>query len=197
VAAEIEPMQRLVVYSDYVCPFCYLADSVVARLRGEGLQCEYRAFELRPAPAPLIDGDNDYIQRAWTESVVPLAARLDVEIHRPKIHLRSQKAHEAVAFARERGRVDEMHAAVFRAFFLQGMDIGRIDLLVGIGEALGLDRTELRVALDIDRYTEAVLAVERSAVQEGIVGVPTFITESGERMVGVQSYDALRVALSA
>jgi predicted DsbA family dithiol-disulfide isomerase len=190
-------MQRLVVYSDYVCPFCYLGDSVVARLRSEGLQCEYRAFELRPAPAPVIDGDSEYIRRGWTQSVEPLAARLGVEMHRPVMHPRSRKAHEAVAFARERGRLIEMHTAVFRAFFLQGMDIGRIDVLMGIGEALGLDRTELKVALDIDQYTDAVLADEQSALLEGIVGVPTFIPESGERLVGVQSYETLRAAVGA
>jgi predicted DsbA family dithiol-disulfide isomerase len=161
------------------------------------LECEYRAFELRPAPAPLIDGDSEYIRRAWAQSVVPLAEKLGVRIERPQLHARSRKAHEAVSFARERGRFEEMHAAVFDGFFVQGQDIGRIDVLVGIGEALGFDRTELKVALDIDQYTDAVLAEERSAVQAGIVGVPTYITESGERLVGVQTYDVLRAAVSA
>lgn len=190
-------MQSLVVYSDYVCPFCYLGDTVVARLRGEGLECTYRAFELRPAPGPLSDGDSEYIQRAWTQSVVGLADRFGVNIELPMSQPRSRKAHEVVAFARERGRFEEMHAAVFAAFFVRGSDIGRIDVLVGIGEALGFDRTELKVALDIDQYTDGVLAEERSAVEAGVVGVPTYITESGERLVGVQTYDVLRAAVRA
>ncbi len=189
-------MQRLVIYSDYVCPFCYLGDSVVARLRGDGLLCEYRAFELRPAPAPIIDGDSEYIRRGWIQSVEPLAAQLGVDIKRPVMHPHSRKAHEAAAFAREHGLATEMHEAVFRAFFVQGLDIGRIDVLVGIGEALGMDRTELKVALDIDKYTDAVLADEQAAVHEKIVGVPTFIPETGERLVGVQSYESLRAAVS-
>jgi predicted DsbA family dithiol-disulfide isomerase len=195
--AKFTSMQHLLVYSDYVCPFCYLADAAVQRLRAEGVACAYRAYELWPSPAPLPDAHTDAAARRWSEVIEPLARELAVDIRRPLVQPRSRKAHESVAFARERGRFDDMHAAVFRAFFVQGADIGRIDVLARIGEELGLDRTELKVALDIDQYTEHVLSDERAAAAEGIVAVPTMLTERGERIVGVHSYEELCAALGA
>jgi predicted DsbA family dithiol-disulfide isomerase len=189
-------MQQLVVYSDYVCPFCYLADAVLQRLRAEcPLACVHRAFELRPAPAPTGDPNEDTLVRRWSEQVEPLARELGVEIRRPAMQPRSRKAHEAVAFARAHGRFEDMHAAVFRALFVQGADIGRIDVLVRLGAALGLDRTELKVALDIDQYTDAVVAEEHAAAAAGIAVVPTLLTARGERIVGVHTYEELCAAL--
>ena len=46
---------RLVAYSDYLCPWCYVADVRLHRLQEEldgGLEIEWRSFLLRPQPDP-------------------------------------------------------------------------------------------------------------------------------------------------
>ncbi|HET9983047.1 MAG TPA: DsbA family protein [Longimicrobiales bacterium] len=185
-------MPRLVVYSDYVCPFSYLAEAGLARLRTEeGLEVEYRPFELRPAPAPLPDPADPALAESWERTILPLAETLGVEIRRPRVEPRSRKAHEAAAFAREKGVFPAMHDALFRAFFRDGRDIGRIDVLVELGVELGLDRTETRVVLDVDRYAPEVEAAELEAVRRGILGVPTFVAGDDE-LVGLQPYSVLR-----
>lgn len=183
----------LVVYSDYVCPFCYLAEAMLARVRADvEVEVEHRAYELRPAPAPLPDVRAGFYLQGWLSTVLPLARALEVPVtETPPIMRRSRKAHEAMAYARENGAGDAMHTALFRAHFVDGRDIGRIDVLVEIGSALGLDPTGLKVALDIDAHTERVEADEREALELGLEGVPAFRHED-EILVGLQPLETLR-----
>lgn len=169
---------RFLVYADYVCPFCYLAEPSLARLRHEGVNIERRAFELRPAPHPLPDLRAPSYGQVWASAVQPLADQLGVAIRLPDHAVRTRKAHEAAAFARAHDRLEAMHAAIYHAYFLEGRDIGRIDVLVAIGTSVGLDATDLRVELDVDRWTERVEADEAEAAALGITGVPAFAREA-------------------
>ena len=57
------------VWSDYVCPFCYLEESILKRLAqedGEGLTIRWRAFELRPYPVPTLDPNGTYLRDIWS-----------------------------------------------------------------------------------------------------------------------------------
>ena len=65
--AETAPI-RIVVWSDYVCPFCYLERPVLERIRserGETVEIDWRAFELRPEPEPTLDLNAEYLHRVW------------------------------------------------------------------------------------------------------------------------------------
>jgi predicted DsbA family dithiol-disulfide isomerase len=183
---------EVVVYGDYSCPFSYMTEALLARLRSEeGVRIEHRAFELRPAPAPLLDPKGEGLVRHWDSTVLPLARELGVEIRMPPVQPRTRKAHEAAAHAREAGQFEAMHASLYRAFFVDGADIGRIDVLVQIGEGVGLDPTGLKVALDIDQQTDRVLADQAEARARGIAAVPALL--SGDRqMIGLHHYDAIR-----
>ena len=85
-----------------------------------------------------------------------------------------------------------MAAALYAAYFGEDRDIGRIDVLVAIGRGLGLDRSALKVALDIDQYTDAVAAEQREALRRGLRGVPAVVRADGEALVGWRPYEELR-----
>ncbi|MGH7505655.1 MAG: DsbA family oxidoreductase [Longimicrobiales bacterium] len=185
----------VVIFSDYVCPFCYVAEAAIARLRADGVVVQRRAFELRPPSSPLPDLDAGHYRAAFERAVLPLAQRAGVEIRFPALATRTRKAHEAAAHARDAGKLEAMHDAIFRAYFVEGRDIGRIDVLVAIGESVGLDRTGLKVALDIDKHAERVAADNALAAAFGITAVPAFVRErdSGhEIQLGAREYRALR-----
>jgi 2-hydroxychromene-2-carboxylate isomerase len=130
--------QRLVVFADYACPFCYLADTSLARLRRErGVDVDAAAFELRPVGTPLPAPDEPWLREEWRRVVQPLADRLGVPMRLPSFATRTRKAHEAVAYAREAGAFPAMHEAVYRAWWRHGRDIGRIDVLMEIGGVRG------------------------------------------------------------
>lgn len=152
----------------------------------------WRAYELRPEPAPALDPRGDYLQRVWTNSVYPLAERLGIEMRLPPLQPRSRRAHEAAHWAREAGRFEEMNAAVFRAFFERGEDIGDAAVLASLAAGLGLDGEALRRALESRRFEPAVLADEREAEGLGVSGVPAFVADRKAALSGVQSVESLR-----
>ena len=189
--------QRLIIFADYVCPFCRLADTAAARLREEGrVAVDGAAFELYPTGTPVPDSD-----AAWPHSVERLAAELGVPIKRPAAMPRTRKAHEAAAYARSEGKHADMHAAIYAAYWQDGRDIGRIDVLVDIGRESGLDPTRLKVALDIDQWTEVVEQDEIRAARLGLSSVPAYVltgvSDTGTPVaadirVGLQRYEELR-----
>lgn len=189
---------RITVFSDYVCPFCYLEEPDLARVReeyGDKVEVDWRAYELRPDPVPTLDPDGEYLHRVWNASVYPMARSLGMTLRLPPVQPRSRKALEAAEFARERGKFDEMHTALFKAFFEDGRDIGDVETLLEVGESVGLGRAELRAALEEGRYTEKVVADEELARLLDVTSVPTMLVtaaseppEKGERITGAQPY---------
>lgn len=166
------------IWSDYVCPFCYLELPAVNRLQqafGAQLDVLWHAFELRPDPVPTLDPDGEYLHTVWNRSVYPMAQRLGMHIQLPPVQPRSRKAFEAVAFARDAGRFDAMHLALFRGFFEQGRDIGDSAELLSLAQESGLDSAALQAALDDGRYTQQVLQDERQAQALGMTGVPLML----------------------
>lgn len=169
---------RIDVWSDYVCPFCYLELPPIRRLQEQyagQVEVLWRAFELRPAPKPTLDPDGDYLHTTWNRSVYPMAAERGMRLELPPVQPRSRLAFEAVAHAREQGRFDAMHEALFRAFFEDGRDIGDPKVLGDIAIECGLDRQRLAEALDSGCHTAAVHADQQLAYSLGVAGVPIMV----------------------
>lgn len=196
---------RIDIWSDYVCPFCYLELPSIRRLqeRHEGqVEVLWRAFELRPEPKPTLDPDGEYLHTTWNRSVYPMAAQRGMHLKLPPVQPRSRLAFEAVAHAREQGHFDAMHAALFRAFFEDGRDIGNPAVLADIGAACGVERQGLAEALGSGRHTAAVHADQQLAGTLGVAGVPIMVFRPAgagwERAFGVSGavpYETIEAAL--
>lgn len=192
-AVEIE------VWSDYVCPFCYLELPEFARLQREipYATITWRAFELRPDPVPTLDPDGEYLHRVWGQSVYPMARERGMTLRLPPVQPRSRLALEAAEFARTHGRFDAMHDALFRAFFQDGRDLADPAVLRDAAVSAELDANALQAALTAGEHTAAVLEDERLAHALGIGGVPGMLVHRGDRgrarrVSGAQPYGALR-----
>ncbi len=98
----------------------------------------------------------------------------------------------AAEFAREQGRFDEMHLALFRAFWEQTGDIATIAGLKEIGAACGLQPEALGAALEEGRYEELLDASRREATQVGINGIPAHVVGMKFLVMGAQPYDTLK-----
>jgi predicted DsbA family dithiol-disulfide isomerase len=193
---------RIDVWSDYVCPFCYLDEPTLDRIQeefGSQVTIEHHAYELRPYPVPTLDPKGDYLHNSWTKVVYPMARMRGMTLRLPPIQPRSRRAAEAAEFARSKGLFREMHLALFRAFFEDGLDLNDIDILVDVGAKVGLDRQELRAALETGQFTERVLADEALAHRLGINVMPTMLIgradeplEKAVKVTGAQNYPALR-----
>jgi predicted DsbA family dithiol-disulfide isomerase len=195
------------VWSDYVCPFCMLEEPVldeVAATYGDDVAIRWRAYELRPDPVPTLEPDGEYLRTTWARAVYPMAEQRDLPLRLPPVQPRSRLAHEAERFAREHGHGDAMRRALFRAFFVDGRDIGDVDVLLEVARGAGVDADGLRTALDTGRYTDAVHADQLEAGSIGIHGVPAMLIGRAGAPVsqsllvsGAQPFEAVRSAIES
>ncbi len=102
----------------------------------------------------------------------------------------SRLAQELAKWAESRGRGDEFHDAVFRAYFVDGKNIAKIDELVGLAKSVGLPDREARTALQLRGFRKAVDADWSRAREMGISAVPTFVVNH-RTVVGAQPYEVL------
>jgi predicted DsbA family dithiol-disulfide isomerase len=186
------------VYSDYVCPFCFLAEfPLLEAIRGKDVEVIWMPFELRPYPTPTLRPEGEYLQNAWSNSVYPIAARMGVEIRLPTVSPQpyTRLAFEGLEFAKEHDAADAYNSAVMKAFFQQNQDIGDLDILTTIAAGVGLDLSEFEQALEVGTYAERHQALLRQAYEdEGVTGVPLFVI--GNRvLMGLQSREAIETTV--
>ncbi|MGD8361410.1 MAG: DsbA family protein [Gemmatimonadota bacterium] len=186
----------LVLFYDYVDPASYLLE-LRLRERGyfPGSNLQPLPLELNPPHHPLLDPNRrewkDHRARAMTE-----AQAMGLAFTPPWIIPWTRKAHELVYFAAEGNRPLEIHEALFRAYLEDGLDIGRVDVLVALGEKHGLDAMEAKAALDVDKYGEAVGTIRSRAMREGVVR-PTTLRLNGRTLHGSPTPEALDAFLAA
>ncbi len=166
-------------YFDFVDPLSYLLELEVRALEASHPgRVERVGFELAPPPAPLTALEDSRWAARWAEAR-PTAAAAGVLLEPPRVVPWTRKAHELHLHAREHGKADEVRLAIFTAYFGRGEDIGRVDRLVEIAVALGLDRTAAKAVLDVDRHEEGVLASRADATAAGVADVPVITMGGG------------------
>ena len=187
--------QQIIVYTDYVCPFCLLAEeAIVQATDGMDVEIRWRPFELRPAPVPTLKVEDPYLPKIWQDSVYPMAKKLGVPIKLPNIspQPRTDKAFEVFAMAEELGLGHAYSMAALKAFFQQERDIGNPEVLADIGESVGLERQAVLDVLAEGRYREQHQTAQRHAVEEALIqSVPTLVID-GEVIQGVPDPAALK-----
>lgn len=190
---------KIDIWSDYVCPFCYLQEPVVERIEREfagKVQVRWRAYELRPEPEPTLDPAGEYLRNIWASAVYPMAAQRGLKLQLPPVQPRSRRAFEATEYARDRGKADAMRHAIFAAFFEDGCDIGDLQVLGEIAESVDMHPAGLRRALEANVYMDRVIRDENEAAELGLSGVPAMVltpaAASDERRLlisGAQPYE--------
>lgn len=108
----------------------------------------------------------------------------------------SRLAQELGKWAEQEGRGEAFHMAMFKAYFVDGINLAKIELLVEIATALSLDGKAARRVLEERTYKNAVDQDWQQAYERGITAVPTFMA-NGMRLVGAQSYEAIEKLVRA
>jgi predicted DsbA family dithiol-disulfide isomerase len=191
-------------YTDFVCPFCFIAEeSTVPRLlREHDLTLDWCGFELHPSTpvggrplSSLFPGVDLASVHRQTKA---FAARFGVSGFEPPNTLRNSRRALALAeLARDRGRLAPYRQAVFRAHWREGRNIEDLETLQAIAVAVGLDASEAETAADAPAFLQRVDARQATARMDGVRGIPTFVFATEDRretVVGCQSYDDLALA---
>ena len=119
-----------------------------------------------------------------------VARELDLPWGERKKTYNSRLAQELGKWAETKGKGDEYHDAVFRAYFVDGKNIAKTDVLMELVKAVGLPENEAREVLQMRAFKESVDSDWALVDKMGISSVPTFALND-RTVVGAQPYEVL------
>lgn len=194
----------IAIVSDIVCPWCFIGKArLEAALAHHGLTdrvaITWLPYELNPDMpeegmdrTAYLDGKFGPGKRKEIEVRLSEAAlESGVTFNWPKVtkSVNTRMAHMLVAAASTVQRGSEMTAALFKAYFQDGRDIGDLETLVAIAGELGFEETAARDELTNDELRDSVIGLEAHAQKVGVTGVPFFIIDGKLAVSGAQTAD--------
>jgi predicted DsbA family dithiol-disulfide isomerase len=195
---------RIDVWSDLVCPWCYIGKRRLERALAElpsapEVEIVHRSFQLNPlAPIDTTGSRRDYLRAkyGWSSDE---AAKIDADMEKRaaadglEYHLTADgatgntfDAHRLVHLARDRGRQDEVVERFFRAYFTEQRSLFDKASLQTLAVEAGLDADDARRALAGRDYADAVDADVIEARMLGVSGVPFFVFDRRLGLSGAQ-----------
>ncbi|HEY0260319.1 MAG TPA: DsbA family oxidoreductase [Lacisediminihabitans sp.] len=195
-----EPI-KVDIWSDVQCPWCYIGkrkfEAGAAAFGGE-VEVEYHSFELAPDTPVDFDGTPaDYLSQRkgvpidqveqMLDRVTGIAAEVGLDYDYDHMHqTNTVKAHELIHYAKSKGRQLEMKERLFKAYFINGEHVGRIEDLADIAAELGFDRADVVRSLESNEFLADVKADVAQAGAYGIQGVPFFVIDGKYAVSGAQ-----------
>jgi predicted DsbA family dithiol-disulfide isomerase len=193
------------IYSDLICPWCYIGRRRLEagiKLLGasEPPDILWRPFELNPE-MPKAGLDRKAYRSAkfgsWERSQAmdrDVAATgktlgLDFNYDRVLVTPNTFAGHRLLWWARDQGSQDILADAIFRAYFTEGLDIGKNEVLVEVAADAGLSEEDAKRFLESDHGREEVLEEERQGLRRGLNGVPFFVINGIPAFSGAQQPD--------
>ena len=197
-------MIRLDIFSDPVCPWCYLGkanlDRALEAAPSHPFRVEWHPFQLNPDMPREGVLKRDYLaERFGGEKQVEtihdrlrqIAAQngvaLDPDV--PKRIPNTLDAHRLIHWAGLEGRQTPVVSALFRAYWKEGRDIGNPGVLADIAGAEGMDRAVTLRLLESDADADDIRARDEDARRKGVSAVPTFLIAQQYVVSGAQPPD--------
>jgi predicted DsbA family dithiol-disulfide isomerase len=205
---------RIDVISDVVCPWCFIGQRRLARaleLLREGadeapeVEVVWHPFQLNPQ-LPLEGVErSEYVALKFGSrgqeiygrvAAVGRGVGIDFAFDRIVRQPNTVPAHQLIDLAQQQGRQDEMVEALFRGYFLDGVDLTQAGNLVVLAAQAGLEPGMTRACLEDSKQRQAVLDADARARALGVSGVPFFIFGQRLAVSGAQEPEVLLRALA-
>jgi predicted DsbA family dithiol-disulfide isomerase len=107
----------------------------------------------------------------------------------------SRRALTLAEYAREQGRFDEVHRRLFRAYWVDGRDIGADEVLLEVAEDAGLDPAEAATRLDDPALLRTIADQTELAIGHGAGGVPAWAIDERVLVPGAQPHEVFERVL--
>ena len=203
---------RIDVWSDVVCPWCYLGKRRLERALADfehrdAVEVRWRSFELDPNAPAVREGDpagrlarkygiSVEEARAGSERLTSLAAAEGLQYRLQEARSgNSFDAHRLLLLAEARGMQDQLKERLLAAYLCEGQAIGDTNVLRAQAVAVGLNPAEVSAVLESDSYAEDVRADEAEAAELEITGVPFFLVGGRFGIPGAQEVDTMLAVL--
>lgn len=194
-------MISLDIFSDPVCPWCYIGkanlDRALEQIGDHPFRIEWHPFQLNP-DLPKGGADRrDYLEakfggkmnaaRAYAQVMeAGKAAGVEINIERIERQPNTLDAHRLIHWAGLEGRQNAVVSALFRAYFRDGKDIGDAAVLAHLAATAGMDRDLVARLLASDSDAEDIAARDMDARRKGVRAVPTFLVARQYVVSGAQ-----------
>lgn len=190
------------VFSDPVCPWCYVGKTFLDRaLESRPLhpfRVEWHPFRLNTDLPPEGVERAPYLEAKFGDrrSVAEAMARVQAVADEAGVRMDMGKAtripdtldaHRLIHWAGIEGAQNRVVDALFRAYFQDGADIGQPDVLSAIASACGMDGALVGRLLSTDADRDDLMARDLDAREKGVTAVPTFLVDRQFVLAGAQS----------
>lgn len=194
-------MIRLDIFSDIVCPWCYIGkthlDRALESRADHPFRIEWHPFQLNPDMPREGVGHVEYLagkfggrERALSmmQNVAKAAkdAGAEMEIDKVSVLPNTMDAHRLIHWAGIEGRQTAMVSRLFRAHWREGLDVGDAATLARLAGEVGLDAAAVARLLATDADRDDLLARDLDARQKGVTAVPTFLIAQQYVVSGAQ-----------
>lgn len=193
-------MIRLDIFSDPVCPWCYIGkanlDRALEAHPDHPFRIEWHPFQLNPdMPREGVDkrtylagkfGEVQLTQVHLRLKEMSRAAGAEIDPDTPKRIPNTLDAHRLIHWAGLEGRQNAAVAGLFRAYWREGRDIGNRAVLADIAASAGMDRAMVARLLDSDADAGDIRARDEDARRKGVNSVPTFLIAQQYVVSGAQ-----------
>lgn len=190
------------ILSDTVCPWCFIGkkrlEKALAMRPTVEYELQWRPYQLNPTmPAEGVDRygyltarfgtidraerNQERIRQAGMEEGIGF--RFDRIQRTPN----SINSHRLIRHAQYAGLQEAVVDSLYRAYFLDGQDIGNFGILADIGASHGMDRDDLLTYLASDRDRSQIQSEDEQARRLGVTGVPCYVIEDQYAVSGAQS----------
>ena len=193
----------LEIFTDYVCPWCYLGDNRVKQLkRNHNIKIEFVHFPLHSETPSEGKSLADLFGRGPEELKArhdQMQGLMDAEglPYNQRSHTyNSRLAQEIGKWAETQSGGEAIHDKIFEAYFVDRRNVGNAEVVVDIAKSAGLNEAEARTVLAERHFKDAVDADWAKSRAYGVTGVPTFVT-GDQRIVGAQPYEVLEQLMAS
>ncbi|MDX1636720.1 MAG: DsbA family oxidoreductase [Balneolaceae bacterium] len=203
---------KIEIWSDIACPFCYIGKHHLERALREleaddSAEIQWHSFELDPEAEVNLDQDiYEMLAQKYGQSLEwakkanadmkKKAAQVGIAFNPDQIQpTNTFDAHRLVKLAETEGRANQAEERLFSAYFSEGLHVADHDVLVQLGNEVGLDPERVTTMLESGQYSDAVRADEKEARELGIRGVPFFVFNRKYAVSGAQPVHTFKEAM--
>ncbi len=199
---------RIDIVSDIVCPWCFIGSrrlkAALATFPDLEVELAYRPFLLDPTTPEEGQDLRERLRAKYGGDPEKMFAQVEKAAHSSGIPLDFSKVRRSVStiaphtllrHALEKGTQAALGEALFAAYFLEGRDISRTEVLVELGRAHGFAEGEVERILATEAELEETRDEARAASRGGITGVPFTILGGALAVSGAQEVDVFRQAI--
>lgn len=207
-STESNKTMELEIWSDVVCPFCYIGKTNLDQALGKfahknEVKITWKSFQLNPE-AKTDATINLYQSLANSKSIsikeakemagyaTDMAEEVGLKFNFEKaVVANSYRAHQLLHLAKKHGVQNQVKKNLFAAYFTDGKNIDDLNILVNIGVAAGLDKAEVETTLSQNSYAKEIQSDLDEARSLKITGVPFFVFNKKYAVSGAQPADSL------